>query len=46
MNYAKNKYDRHVKELSWKYYDLSDVRKVNLDSKLFVINVYCGLFLN
>ena len=39
MNYAKNKYDRHVKELSWKYYDLSDVRKVNLDSKLFVINV-------
>ena len=39
MNYARNKYDRLVKELSWKYYDLSDVGKVNLDSKLFVINV-------
>ena len=40
MNYVKNKYDRPVKEMSWKYYDLSDVRQVSLDiSKLFVINV-------
>lgn len=40
MNYIKNKYDRPVKEMSWKYYDLSDVRQVSLDiSKLFVINV-------
>ena len=38
MNYAKNKYDRFVNKISWKYYDLSDVDKVNLDSKLFVIN--------
>ena len=38
MNYARNKYDRAVKEISWKYYDLSDVRQINLDSKLFVIN--------
>ena len=40
MNYVKNKYDRPVKEMSWKYYDLTDVRQVSLDiSKLFVINV-------
>ena len=39
MNYARNKYDRAVREISWKYYDLSDVRDVHLDSKLFVINV-------
>ena len=40
MNYVKNKYDRPVKEMSWIYYDLSDVRQVSLDiSKLFVINV-------
>jgi len=38
MNYAKNKYDRFVNKISWKYYDLSDIDKVNLDSKLFVIN--------
>ena len=39
MSYARNKYDRPAKEISWKYYDLSDVRNVNLESKLFVINV-------
>ena len=39
MNYARNKYDRAVKEISWKYYDLSDARQANLNSKLFVINV-------
>ena len=38
MNYARNKYDRAVKEISWKYYDLSDARQINLDNKLFVIN--------
>ena len=37
-NYAKNKYNRFVNKISWKYYDLSDIDKVNLDSKLFVIN--------
>ena len=39
MSYIRNKYNRPVKEMSWKYYDLSDIREVNLDSKLFVINV-------
>ena len=39
MSYVKNKYDRSVNEISWKYYDLSDVRQINLGSKLFVINV-------
>jgi len=40
LNYLKNKYDRPVKEMSWKYYDLSDARQVSLDnSKLFVLNV-------
>ena len=39
MNYARNIYDRLVNEISWKYYDLSDVRQVKLDTKLFVINV-------
>ena len=39
MNYARNVYDRLVNEISWKYYDLSDVRQVKLDTKLFVVNV-------
>ena len=39
MSYVRNKYDRPVNEISWKYYDLSDVRQINLESKLFVINV-------
>ena len=38
MNYAKNKYDRPVNKISWKYYDLSDVEKVSLETALFVIN--------
>jgi len=37
-NYAKNKYNRFVNRISYKYYDLSDIDKVNLDNKLFVIN--------
>ena len=37
-NYAKNKYNRLVNKISYKYYDLSDIDKVNLDNKLFVIN--------
>ena len=39
MNYVRNIYDRLANEISWKYYDLSDVRNVKLDTKLFVINV-------
>ena len=39
MSYVRNKYDRPVNEISWKYYDLSDVRQINLESKLFVINI-------
>ena len=38
MNYAKNKYNRPVNKISWKYYELSEVDKVNLDTQLFVIN--------
>ena len=39
MSNVRNKYDRSVNEISLKYYDLSDVRQINLESKLFVINV-------
>ena len=38
MSYARNKYGRRVKEMSWKYYDLSDVRNITLKEKLFVVN--------
>ena len=38
MNYAKNKYNRFVNKIDWKYYDLSDIEKTTLDNKLFVIN--------
>ena len=38
MSYAKNKYNRPVNKISYKYYDLSEVNNVNLNSQLFVIN--------
>ena len=38
MSYVKNKYNRPVNKISWKYYDLSEVNNVNLNSQLFVIN--------
>ena len=38
MSYAKNKYNRPVNKISYKYYDLSEVNNVNLNNQLFVIN--------
>ena len=38
MSYARNKYNRPVNKISWKYYDLSEINNVNLNTQLLVIN--------
>ena len=39
MTYAKNKYNRPVNKISYKYYDLTEVDDINLENqKLFVLN--------
>ena len=39
MTYAKNKYNRPVNKISYKYYDLSEVDDINLENQqLFVLN--------
>ena len=39
MTYAKNKYNRPVNKISYKYYDLSEVDEINLENQqLFVLN--------